>query len=101
MVVTKNSMPTIPYRTCPVFIWFLSPVERGALRIEGPVRDQVLHGHGVVARAQALREVELMRLFNLELVEVDAEPRPLRHLDGPALDAERLPGQALPVLPDP
>src|SRR5438552_16312590 len=52
-----------------------------SLRIEGPVRHQVLHRERVVARAEAVLPVELMRLLDLGHVQLDPQARRLRHLD--------------------
>src|SRR4051794_3186993 len=53
----------------------LSAVERRALRVEGPVGVQVLHRRRVVARTEAVLQVELVRLLDLDHVELDAEAR--------------------------
>src|SRR5689334_16607149 len=75
--------------------------EAGALRVEGPVLDEVLHRDGVVAGAEAVLEVELVRRGQPVAVERHAEPGPGRHLDRAVDDLERLLGEALAVLPDP
>src|SRR5438105_2916859 len=78
-----------------------SAVERGALRIECPAWNQVLHRHRVIARAQAVLQVEMVRSFDLDHVELDTEAGLLGHRHETPLDLQRLLGQALPVLPDP
>src|SRR5678816_177339 len=67
-----------------------SAVEGRTLRIEGPAGNQELHRAGVVARAQAVTQVELMRLLDLRHVELDAEAGPGRHRHQAAFDLERL-----------
>src|SRR5678815_5014782 len=78
-----------------------SPVERGPLGVEGPAGNQVLHRRRVVAGAEAVLEVEPVRLLDLGHVELDAEARTLRNLDESAPDLQRLGRQPLAVLPDP
>src|SRR3989337_1862627 len=53
-----------------------SAVECRALRVEGPARDKILHGDGIVTRAEAVLPVELVRLLHLGHVELDADPGP-------------------------
>src|SRR5262245_18759596 len=74
---------------------FRSAHERRALGIELPVRDQALHRHGVLARAEAMLAVELVRLLDLAHVELDAQAWFLRHLHVAADDAQRLLREAL------
>src|SRR3712207_9236678 len=47
--------------------------EAGALRVERPAGDEVLHRDGVVAGAQAVLEVELVRGGHGVPVELDAQ----------------------------
>src|SRR5690349_20409403 len=63
-----------------------STVERRALRVELPPGNQVLHGHRVVARAQAVLLVQLVRLLHFGHVELDAQAGLLRHVDHAAHD---------------
>src|SRR4051794_25735605 len=80
---------------------WLSSDEGGTLRVEGPPGHKVLHRDAVVAGAEAVLAVQPVRFLDLGHVEFDAQARLLRHPDQAALDAQRLLGQALPVLPDP
>src|SRR3954453_3749675 len=72
-----------------------------SLRIELPSWHEELHLRGVVARPEAVLLVEPMRFLDLGQVDLDAEPRTIRHHHRPARDPERLLRQPLPVLPDP
>src|SRR3954471_1374085 len=71
------------------------------LVVEGPAGDQVLHGNSVIAGAESMLLVEVMRGVDGGPVDFDTQARPLRHGDLAALDLERLLGQRLAVLPDP
>src|SRR5436190_11045505 len=75
----------------------LSSDERGALGIEGPSGQKVLHRDAVVACAQAVLAVQAMRLVDLGHVQLDAEARLLRHVDESAADLQRLLRQPLSV----
>src|SRR5215510_668131 len=72
-----------------------------ALVVESPAGDQVLHGLGVIAGAERVLLVEAMRRLDLRHVDLHPETGPIRNGDQAALDLQRLPGQALAVLPDP
>src|SRR3712207_8949347 len=60
-----------PYTTLFRSGW--SADEAGALRVERPAGDEVLHRDGVVAGAQAVLEVELVRGRHGVPVELDAQ----------------------------
>src|SRR3712207_8366644 len=75
--------------------------EAGALRVERPAGDEVLHRDGVVAGAQAVLEVELVRGGHGVPVELDAQAGCGGDGDRAVADLQRLAGQRLPVLPDP
>lgn len=76
--------------------------QAGALGIEGPAGDQVLHANGVVPAAQAVVQVELVGLLELLPVQLHAQAGPLRQIDAAVHNLQRRPGQALqPLLPDP
>src|SRR5262249_50823196 len=74
---------------------------RGALVVEPPAGDQVLHRLGVVACAQRLVLVEPMRCLDLRHVDLDTETRPVGNGNCATDDLQGLLGQALTVLPDP
>lgn len=67
-----------------------SAVQRGALGVELPTRNQILHGHGVVARTQAVPLVKLVRLLDLSHVEFNTEAGFFRHLHMAVDDLQRL-----------
>src|SRR5690606_7355185 len=67
-----------------------SAVHAGPLGVEGPVRDQVLHDHGVVARAQAVLLVEPVGFLHLGHVQFDAQAGLLRHGHMAVDDLQRL-----------
>src|SRR3712207_4299965 len=73
----------------------------GALAVEGPARDQVLHRRRVIARAERLGLVECVRLLDLRHVQLHAEAGPVGDGHLAAGDARRLLRQPLAVLPDP
>src|SRR5438270_12105801 len=75
--------------------------EAGTLVVEGPAGDQVLHGNSVIAGAESMLLVEVMRGVDGGSVDFDTQARPVRHRDLAALDLERFLGQCLAVLPDP
>src|SRR5262245_44298435 len=70
------------------------------LVVERPTRDEELHRGRVVARAEAMLLVELVRRRDPRHVDLDAEAGRIRHPDQSAGDAQRLLGQPLAVLPD-
>src|SRR6185369_7822979 len=72
-----------------------------ALGIELPAGNQVLHGVSVIAAAEPDGLVETMRLFHFLHIDLDAESGFVGHGDLSACDAQRLLGEALPILPDP
>src|SRR5690606_29343550 len=75
--------------------------ETGTLAVERPTGDQILHRGGVVAVAQPVLHVQPVRGLDPLLVDLDAQPRSVRQRDPPVLDAQRIAGEALAVLPDP
>src|SRR6185369_2086951 len=72
-----------------------------ALRVEFPAGYQVLHGHRVVSRPQAVLLVKLVGFLDLGHVELDAQAGLLGYLDHAADDLQRVAREPLAVLPDP
>ena len=62
------------------------PDESGLFVVEGPTWHQVLHAGGVVAPAEALLQVQLVRCIELIEIELDAQSRLVRNLHFTALD---------------
>src|SRR5215475_7199548 len=75
--------------------------QTGALVIEPPAGDQVLHCLGVIACAQGVLLVEPMGRLDLRHVDLHSETGPIGNSNHAARDLQRLLGQALSVLPDP
>ena len=72
------------------------------LVIKRPVRDQILHAHRVIARAQAVFLVQLMSFHYPIHIELHAQTRFRRYLYHPAFNFKGLFGQTLvTLLPDP
>lgn len=69
--------------------------------VEGPARYQILHGHGIVARAQAVLQIKLMCRFHCVHVQLDAQTWCRGDIDHAALDLQRLFREVLPILPNP
>src|SRR5439155_21349663 len=91
----------VPLRSMTFAVSRRSALEARAFRVKFPVGNEILHCHRIVAGTQAVLLVELMRLCYLGHIELDTEPRLLRHLDEAPFDLQRLFREALPVLPDP
>ncbi|MPN60008.1 hypothetical protein SDC9_207731 [bioreactor metagenome] len=78
------------------------PYQAGLLVVKCPSGDQVLHADRIVARAQAMLQVQLMRFLHLIQVNVYAKAGLFRQVDAAVDDLHGLFGQALPaLLPDP
>ncbi len=60
-----------------------------------------MHLRCIVARAQCLRLVELMRPLDGIEIEIDAKARALRHSQHAIADQKRIERETLPILPDP
>ena len=58
-----------------------APLQRRAFAVERPAGNQVLHGDGVVARAEPLGQVQLVRGGDRVLVEFDAEAGRVGHVE--------------------
>src|SRR3954447_12826830 len=105
LVTAEPSTHSPPMKFFRIAVIFLPPNflthEAGTLVVEGPAGDQVLHGNSVIAGAESMLLVEVMRGVDGGPVDFDTQARPLRHGDLAALDLEWLLGQRLAVLPDP
>src|SRR4051794_1492790 len=64
--------------------------QAGPLRIEFPALDQVLHGQRIVAGAEPVLQVERVRGGQGAAVQLDAQSRTVRDLDGPAGNGQRV-----------
>src|ERR1700755_1521912 len=71
------------------------------LRIETPARNQELHRRRIIARAEPMLLVEVVRPLDFRHVDLDAETGPLGHRDLSSHDPKWLSVQPLAVLPDP
>src|SRR6516164_3266682 len=75
--------------------------QTGALVIEPPAGDQVLHCVGVITGAQSVLLVKAMRRLDLGHVDLHPETGPIGNGNHAAHNLQRLLRQALSVLPDP
>lgn len=71
--------------------------QAGALVVERPAGNEELHGGRVVARAEAVVDVEGVGRLDRRHVDFDAQARALGQRDLAADDLQRLAGQALAV----
>src|SRR5438067_2353329 len=62
-----------------VIVGLRSANEARALRVERPAGNQVLHRGRIVTRAESHAAVERVRPLHLHHVELDTEPRTVRH----------------------
>ena len=69
--------------------------------IKRPAGNEVLHGHGVIACAEAMLQIKLMGFFNLDHVELDTEAWPLGYFYVAIDDLQWLLGCLLYTSPSP
>src|SRR5581483_10738354 len=75
--------------------------QAGSFGIELPVGDKVLHGKGIVARAERLVDIEIVGALDGIEVQLNAEAGALGQSNVAVSDLERIACEMLPVLPDP
>src|ERR1700739_1303987 len=63
-----------------------SPHQAWPLVVEGPARDEELHGDRVIARAEAVLPVQRMRRLDRGAVDLDPEAGPVGHRDSTRAD---------------